>query len=242
MSTDSHPTHTGGTKFDGAKSPIFRGFISRFPLAMSAVAQVSEYGYRKYGAWDGWQHVPDGIARYTDALHRHQGMEVFEGPYDVGDSGLAHAAQVAWNAMARLELMMLAGHVVETPGNQIVDGKPVIGSNGATNDVPLPADLAALFRSQPIEATAADIAVLRGLKDASREAGLERMQRGEYVAGDRIRLLKANTHHKKGTRLKVRGVRPEGRGPVEHVVVGQHNSIVAVKNVEPVEPAEHRRA
>lgn len=48
------------------------------------------------------KYVDDGIARYTDAMDRHN----LEGIESHDDSGLLHAAQVAWNALARLELML----------------------------------------------------------------------------------------------------------------------------------------
>jgi hypothetical protein len=50
------------------------------------------------------QHVTSGVTRYTEAMDRHRLKEGFE-LNDV-DSGLAHAAHLAWNALARLELMI----------------------------------------------------------------------------------------------------------------------------------------
>lgn len=124
---------SGATKFDGGKSPIYNGFLRYFPRAVDAVAMVSEYGQRKYGTWGGWHDVPDGIARYTDAKCRHMVKQESEGPYDDGDSGLAHAAQEAWNAMARLELLLEQGKVENRRGNEIKDGKPVLGTAKAVS-------------------------------------------------------------------------------------------------------------
>lgn len=102
---------TGSVKFDGGKSPIFRGAVSYFPRAISAVAAVSAFGASKY-AWNGWRGVPDGYNRYSDALVRHL---TYEGEGEVldPDSGLLHAAHAAWNALARLELLIQETQDVE---------------------------------------------------------------------------------------------------------------------------------
>lgn len=94
----------GAIKYDGGKSPIFRGCLSYFPRAMEAVAAVSAFGASKY-AWKGWESVPDGYNRYSDALVRHL---TYEGKGEVldPDSGLLHAAHSAWNSLARLELLL----------------------------------------------------------------------------------------------------------------------------------------
>ena len=94
----------GAVKYDGGKSPIYRGGLGYFPRAISAVASVSAFGASKY-AWNGWQSVPDGINRYTDAMVRHLGYEA-EGEVLDPDSGLHHAKHTAWNALARLELLL----------------------------------------------------------------------------------------------------------------------------------------
>jgi len=99
--------HTPGAKLDAGKSPVMRGAIQYFPRALAAVADVSLHGATKY-AWKGWESVPDGVARYSDALGRHLVLEAAQGPIDP-ETGLAHAAQVAWNALARLELMLRDG-------------------------------------------------------------------------------------------------------------------------------------
>lgn len=94
----------GNTKYDGGKSPIYRGGLAYFPVAISAVATVSAFGASKY-SWNGWRGVDDGINRYTDALVRHLAYEA-EGESVDPDSGLIHAAHTAWNALARLELII----------------------------------------------------------------------------------------------------------------------------------------
>lgn len=95
---------SGAVKYDGGKSPIYRGAVSYFPRAIGAVAAVSAFGASKY-AWKGWEGVPDGFNRYSDAMVRHL---AYEGQGEVldTDSGLLHAAHAAWNALARLELLI----------------------------------------------------------------------------------------------------------------------------------------
>ncbi len=94
----------GSIKYDAGKAPIFRGGLAYFPRAIAAVSEVSNFGASKY-AWKGWENVPDGINRYSDAMVRHL---AYEGKGEVldPDSGLLHAAHCAWNSLARLELML----------------------------------------------------------------------------------------------------------------------------------------
>jgi len=93
-----------GTKGDLGKSPVFRGLLDYFPRAVEAVAEVSAIGARKY-SWKGWESVPDGLNRYTDALARHLTGLSIEGDFDK-DTGALHRAQIAWNAMAALEIYL----------------------------------------------------------------------------------------------------------------------------------------
>lgn len=107
-SNESDPTgrapSTPGAKLDAGKAPVLRGVLQYFPRAILAVAEVSAHGASKY-TWNGWETVPDGIPRYGDALVRHLIKEAIEGPADK-DSHLTHMAHEAWNALARLELML----------------------------------------------------------------------------------------------------------------------------------------
>ncbi len=98
-----------GSKLDDGKPAIWQGLLSYFPRACLAVADVSTRVAKKY-TWKGWESVPNGIERYGDAMARHQVKEGIEGLYDIGPGGLGpdvlHAAQCAWNALARLELIL----------------------------------------------------------------------------------------------------------------------------------------
>jgi hypothetical protein len=92
-----------GAKLDAGKVDVYRGALAYFPKALEAVARVSEAGARKY-SWKGWMSVPDGVRRYTAALCRHLIKE--EDELIDPDTGCLHAAQTAWNSLARLELMI----------------------------------------------------------------------------------------------------------------------------------------
>ena len=92
---------TIGRKDDSSKPKVVRGFFEYFPNAIAEVAHVSEFGAIKYD-WGNWQFVNDGVNRYTEALGRHL---LSEEAIDA-ESGLQHAAHAAWNAMARLELIL----------------------------------------------------------------------------------------------------------------------------------------
>lgn len=102
----------GAIKYDAGKAPVYRGAIAYFPRAIQAVAAISAFGASKY-AWKGWESVDDGFNRYSDALVRHLAYEG-EGEVLDSDSGLPHAAHAAWNALARLELLI---REMENPRN-----------------------------------------------------------------------------------------------------------------------------
>jgi hypothetical protein len=98
----------GAVKYDTGKSPIYRGAIGYFPEAIAGVATVSNFGATKY-AWAGWRNVPDGLNRYTDAMVRHLVAEA-KGEVLDPESGLPHSWHVAWNALARAELLSKEGN------------------------------------------------------------------------------------------------------------------------------------
>jgi hypothetical protein len=108
MSREKDPNgkkpHEPGAKLDAGKSPLFQGLLAYFPRACEQVATVSAFGAAKY-AWKGWESVPNGFERYSDAMVRHI---AYEGAGEVTDpdSSLLHAAHAAWNALARLELLL----------------------------------------------------------------------------------------------------------------------------------------
>jgi hypothetical protein len=106
MESDPHGRnpHELGAKLDAGKTCVWQGALGYFPRAIEQVAAVSTFGAKKY-AWRGWETVPDGINRYSDAMGRHLIEEAVGHVHDK-DSGLLVAAHTAWNALARLELML----------------------------------------------------------------------------------------------------------------------------------------
>lgn len=98
--------HEPGAKLDAGKNRVGL-MVQGFPRALEAVSEVATYGARKYTP-GGWETVPEGLDRYTDAMHRHLLAEARGEKFDA-ESGLEHAAMAAWNALARLELMRRKG-------------------------------------------------------------------------------------------------------------------------------------
>jgi len=114
--TDPHgkDPHEPGSKLDAGKPEYVKDVLSYFPNALREVGGISAYGAEKYTRM-GWASVPNGVDRYTEALCRHlisvaQGQEVDIVPDPSGKKdvmvGLLHRAQVAWNALAALELFL----------------------------------------------------------------------------------------------------------------------------------------
>jgi len=94
-----------GVKNDSGK--VIAGTITKdFGAALLAVSSIGTFGARKYSK-SNWLQVPDGVDRYTDAMMRHFLTES-TALYD-SESNMLHAAHVAWNALARLELMLREG-------------------------------------------------------------------------------------------------------------------------------------
>ena len=100
-------SHESGAKLDAGKADL--SLLGFFGLALTAVADVGTGGMIKYTR-GGWQDVDDGVNRYTAAMLRHFFKENYE-EYDqdlkmyLGHETL-HAAHLAWNALARLELIL----------------------------------------------------------------------------------------------------------------------------------------
>lgn len=97
--------HQKGIKLDNGKPCVRRGLIEYFPRACMAIAEVSAFGAKKY-TWKGWVDVPEALERYGDAELRHA-CYASMGEKTDKESGLLHAAHEAWNALARLELLLM---------------------------------------------------------------------------------------------------------------------------------------
>jgi hypothetical protein len=91
--------HEPGAKLDDGKNQA--GILLDFSNALMAVAEIGTFGANKYTR-GGWQSVPEGKQRYTDAMMRHL-FKMQKEKLDP-DSGLPHLAHFVWNAMAVLEL------------------------------------------------------------------------------------------------------------------------------------------
>jgi hypothetical protein len=105
VETDPHgkEAHQAGAKLDHGKNRL--GLVlGGFPRALQAVGEVGTMGASKYTD-SGWKQVVNGEQRYTDALLRHL-MKEFTGEINDKESQLKHAAHLAWNALARLELIL----------------------------------------------------------------------------------------------------------------------------------------
>lgn len=94
--------YTPGAKLDAGKNELSLVILS-FARALQEVGRVGTYGAKKYTR-DGWRHAEDGQYRYTNAMLRH----LLQEPQESHDpeTQLLHAAHTAWNALARLELML----------------------------------------------------------------------------------------------------------------------------------------
>lgn len=127
---DPHGLSPGqpGAKLDAGK--VQAGLLLDFSHALHAVALVATFGAAKYSP-GGWMKVPDGPRRYTDALLRHQ-LAMGMGESHDPESGLLHAAHIAWNALAVLELELRQGN-----------------GAGSRREVQLPPHVAHGFRNTP---------------------------------------------------------------------------------------------
>ncbi len=97
--------HSPGAKLDAGKvRPAL--VLGGFARALWAVSRVGTYGANKYTD-NGWMEVPNGQARYDDAGMRHWLKEKM-GEYCDSDTEIEHAAHDAWNALARLDLLLRA--------------------------------------------------------------------------------------------------------------------------------------
>lgn len=100
----THP-HTPGAKLDAGKNRLGL-VVGGFSRALRAVGRVGTFGAEKYTA-HGWVSVPDGQERYTDAMYRHL-LDEAAGEVLDPQTGIPHAAHAAWNALARLDLLLRA--------------------------------------------------------------------------------------------------------------------------------------
>jgi hypothetical protein len=102
--------HAAGAKLDAGKNRL--GLVlGAFSRALTCVGTVGTYGANKYTD-NGWLSVERGQERYTDALYRHL-MKEASGEECDPDTNIYHAAHSAWNALARLELIIREKEALE---------------------------------------------------------------------------------------------------------------------------------
>lgn len=87
-----------GIKYDKDK-PRLAEMVIDFASPLTELCKVWEFGANKYSK-SNWKLVDNGKDRYTNALLRHLVAEE-DNPID-DESGLPHAAHIAFNALARL--------------------------------------------------------------------------------------------------------------------------------------------
>lgn len=93
--------HEAGAKLDHGK--INTSLLKRFGMALMAVSDLATLGAIRYSR-DGWAEVEGGVSRYEDAMIGHYLREAFE-THDP-DMNMRHEVSVAWNALARLQLLI----------------------------------------------------------------------------------------------------------------------------------------
>lgn len=104
-----------------AKAPVAGGVVQLFPRSMHILAMLSKAGADKYGTTVStiqFLDTPGAYELHTDAMVRHIVDEALEGPVNHKDGGALHAAQAAWNALARLEVFLKN---VEEPNGKETD-------------------------------------------------------------------------------------------------------------------------
>lgn len=105
------PKFNAATMAGYSRPQVVTGVLARFPRAMKELAKISGFGCAKHGvpAGDmGFLNVPDAYPFYTDKVGRHLVDEAVEGPVqsDPQMPGCTHAGAAAWNALARLEVLL----------------------------------------------------------------------------------------------------------------------------------------
>lgn len=107
---DSPPkAQPGALTAKQAKAPVAGGVVQLFPRSMHILAMLSKAGANKYGTTVStiqFLDTPGAYEMHTDAMVRHIVDEALEGPVNHKDNGALHAAQAAWNALARLEVFL----------------------------------------------------------------------------------------------------------------------------------------
>ncbi len=120
-------TMSEATKEKYSKPPAARGVVTRFPRAILELAKLSQYGTTKHEVSIddvSYRDIPDGEGVLLDAQVRHICQEAITGEVNEDDGGHLHATQDAWNALARLEIILIRrGQTKEPPEEEGVEVK-----------------------------------------------------------------------------------------------------------------------
>lgn len=100
-----------GIKLDSDK-PRIGEFLDDFELVIEPLTRIWEFGATTYGI-SNWKSVENGEKRFTNALFRHYFKE--KHAYYDDETGVSHAAHVAFNALMRLWFIM------QKPKSDILD-------------------------------------------------------------------------------------------------------------------------
>ena len=95
--------HEPGAKLDEGKL-MADLVLGDFAPALVEVIKVGTFGAKKYSA-HGWLQVQNGLDRYSDAMLRHYLAEK-QGERLDPQTSLLHSAHLAWNALARLVILL----------------------------------------------------------------------------------------------------------------------------------------
>ena len=87
--------------------PIYSGFICYFPLAIAAVAALSQRGNLQHNGPDAPLHWNRSKSQdELDALMRHLVDVTTDGEIATDTDGVLHLTKVAWRAMAKLQKVL----------------------------------------------------------------------------------------------------------------------------------------
>ena len=113
---------SAATKEKYSKPPAARGVVTRFPRAILELAKLSQFGTTKHEVSIddvSYRDIPDGEGVLLDAQVRHICQEAITGEVNEDDGGHLHATQDAWNALARLEIILIRrGQTKEPPAEE----------------------------------------------------------------------------------------------------------------------------
>lgn len=91
-----------GIKYDKDK-PRIAEFLTDFEPVIEPLTRIWEFGAKTYGV-SNWKEVENGKVRFTNAMFRHFLNENYR--FNDTETGLPHAAHVAFNALMRLYFIL----------------------------------------------------------------------------------------------------------------------------------------